>query len=160
MAFALESFAFCFWLKNVGMAIAARIPMISMTTSSSIRVNPFSLAIRSRSFNSIWTSLPKSIAARAPCHWESGYPGGSPAGSEIALRAPLALRPHLAMGLPFHRGPGVFGYTRSSAQERPSPLLETANLADRMTGQSLFHPKRRGRARRPALLGDALANWY
>ena len=57
ISFELESLALFLWLKNVGIAIAARIPMMSMTTSSSIRVNPFSLAIRSRSFNSIWTSL-------------------------------------------------------------------------------------------------------
>jgi len=30
------------WFKNTGMAIAARIPMITTTTRSSIRVNPAS----------------------------------------------------------------------------------------------------------------------
>ena len=39
-ALALESCALALWPRNVGSAIAARIPMMRITTSSSIRVNP------------------------------------------------------------------------------------------------------------------------
>src|SRR5690349_13311391 len=39
---ALESYALPFWLRKAGMAIAARMPMIRITTRSSIRVKPFS----------------------------------------------------------------------------------------------------------------------
>ena len=43
-AFAEVSPAFFFWLRNVGMAIAARMPMMIITTRSSIRVKPWSLS--------------------------------------------------------------------------------------------------------------------
>ena len=36
-------FALFFWLRNAGMAIAARMPMMIMTTSSSMSVKPLSL---------------------------------------------------------------------------------------------------------------------
>src|SRR5437868_784227 len=38
--FAPVSWALFFWFRNSGMAIAARMPMMIMTTRSSIRVNP------------------------------------------------------------------------------------------------------------------------
>ena len=41
------------WFRNEGMAIAARMPMIRMTTRSSIRVKPFSLWARSRRFRNM-----------------------------------------------------------------------------------------------------------
>ncbi len=43
-ALASVSCAFVRWLRNAGSAIAARIPMIRMTTRSSIRVKPRLLA--------------------------------------------------------------------------------------------------------------------
>jgi len=39
-SFAEASFALLFWFRNEGIAIAARMPMIRMTTRSSIRVKP------------------------------------------------------------------------------------------------------------------------
>ena len=39
-AFAEESLALLAWLRNAGNAIDARMPIITITTSSSIRVNP------------------------------------------------------------------------------------------------------------------------
>src|SRR3954454_18564910 len=46
--FAEASSPLPFWFRNEGMAIAARMPMIRMTTSSSTRVNPSSLFSRLR----------------------------------------------------------------------------------------------------------------
>src|SRR5665213_2410071 len=48
---ALVEYAFFFWLKKTGIAIAAKIPMMIMTTRSSMRVKPsslFSIALRIR----------------------------------------------------------------------------------------------------------------
>src|SRR3954451_17798832 len=47
------------WLRKAGRAIAARMPMIRMTTRSSIRVKPFSSWARWRSLLSIWWTLLK-----------------------------------------------------------------------------------------------------
>jgi hypothetical protein len=47
--FAEASLALLFWLRNDGMAIAARMPMIRITTRSSISVKPFSSSARRRS---------------------------------------------------------------------------------------------------------------
>jgi hypothetical protein len=44
------------WFRNEGMAIAARMPMIRITTRSSIRVKPFSSWVRSRSFRNMLDS--------------------------------------------------------------------------------------------------------
>ena len=52
-SFADASVALLFWLRNDGMAIAARMPMIRMTTRSSIRVKPPSSLERWRSRYSI-----------------------------------------------------------------------------------------------------------
>src|SRR3954468_17917507 len=41
-----EAHAFWRWFRNAGMAIAARMPMMMMTTRSSIRVKPFSPCAR------------------------------------------------------------------------------------------------------------------
>src|SRR5215210_1454768 len=49
------------WPRNAGRAIAARMPMIRMTTSSSIRVKPFSSWARERSLLSMWVNPPKGI---------------------------------------------------------------------------------------------------
>jgi hypothetical protein len=51
--FADESLALPFWFRKAGIAIAARIPRINITTRSSIRVNPDSLPALSRSLFSI-----------------------------------------------------------------------------------------------------------
>src|ERR1700710_779811 len=40
----VESHAAWRWLRNAGMAIAARMPMMMITTMSSIRVKPFSFS--------------------------------------------------------------------------------------------------------------------
>src|SRR4051794_8857089 len=50
---ASESWPFARWPRNAGRAIAARIPMIRITTRSSIRVKPRSDSMRSRIFRSI-----------------------------------------------------------------------------------------------------------
>jgi len=71
--FADASLAFCVWLKNDGIAIAARMPRISITTRSSTSVKPASPAARlrmpsvifSRRF-SIWYLLAPCCLARAP----------------------------------------------------------------------------------------------
>src|SRR3954463_1436253 len=51
--FASASLPLLRWFRNEGMAIAARMPMIRITTRSSIRVKPFSFWARSRRFRSI-----------------------------------------------------------------------------------------------------------
>src|SRR3954451_8911972 len=50
---ASESWPFARWPRNAGRAIAARMPMIRITTRSSIRVKPRSDSMRSRIFRSI-----------------------------------------------------------------------------------------------------------
>src|SRR4029079_6137235 len=45
------------WFRNEGMAIAARMPMIRITTRSSIRVKPFSSWARSRNFRNMLVLL-------------------------------------------------------------------------------------------------------
>ena len=53
ISLACASFALVFWFRNDGIAIAARMPMIRMTTRSSIRVKPFSSWARRRSLESM-----------------------------------------------------------------------------------------------------------
>src|SRR4029450_6705143 len=54
---ASASVPFCLWFRKDGIAIAARMPMIRITTRSSIRVNPLSSWARSRSFRNIYFLL-------------------------------------------------------------------------------------------------------
>src|SRR3954452_14332232 len=84
--FADESWPLARWPRKAGRAIAARMPMIRMTTRSSIRVKPFSLSIRSRNFRSIELLLSGAdwyltVASRRGKPPELG-PGGGPAGSQ------------------------------------------------------------------------------
>ena len=53
ISLACASFALVFWFRNDGIAIAARMPMIRITTRSSIRVKPFSSWARRRSLESM-----------------------------------------------------------------------------------------------------------
>src|SRR6266550_2641002 len=64
-SFAEESDALLFWLRNDGIAIAARMPMIRITTRSSIRVKPPSSLERWRSRYSIRSSLGSGYRAPA-----------------------------------------------------------------------------------------------
>src|SRR3954454_570888 len=106
---ASESWPFFCWPRKAGRAIAARMPMIRITTRSSMSVKPFSsLLIRWESFRSIftppWSLWSGQIPRQRPRWWQLGRlllverPHGSPA----------ALRPRLATGLPLHRGPDSY----------------------------------------------------
>src|SRR6059058_3248551 len=103
--FASESWPFFCWPRKAGRAIAARMPMIRITTRSSIRVKPFSsLLIRWESFRSIgYSSLEPVVSpdtSAAPSQWQLGrLRRGEP-----PHKSPGALRPRLATGLPLHRG--------------------------------------------------------
>src|SRR5207248_7405977 len=72
--FAAASLALPFWLMNDGIAIAARMPMIRMTTRSSIRVKPPSSFERWRSRYNIESSLDSNC--RAPALGPSPSSGG------------------------------------------------------------------------------------
>ena len=79
--FASASLPLLRWFRNEGMAIAARMPMIRMTTRSSIRVKPFSLL-------GTLAELPQHLVI--PPYWgawsASLFPGGL--GSQVPLSAP------------------------------------------------------------------------
>src|SRR3954465_14244254 len=99
---------FC-WPRKAGRAIAARMPMIRITTRSSMSVKPFSsLLIRWESFRSMFFSSLEPVVwpdtSVAPSRWQLGrlQRGEPPHGS------PGALRPRLATGLPLHRGPDSY----------------------------------------------------
>src|SRR4051794_3713740 len=73
-------------------------PMIRMTTRSSIRVKPFSLWARSRSLLSMWVNPPEGIVGPVgvtPGPWSRSTGSGSPADFE-SVEVPLgfAPRPH------------------------------------------------------------------
>src|SRR4051794_21559872 len=110
-AFAEVSCAFFFWFKNSGMAIAARMPMMIMTTRSSMSVKPCSfssMALRSRA--SIAVLLGDDVNPVKGVRLLAESDRGSWADRE----GPLALRPHLAAGVPFLAvlyDKGVFGVT-------------------------------------------------
>src|SRR5665647_1157116 len=115
------SLALSLWLRNMGIAIAARMPMMMITIRSSMRVKPpclwnrFILDLLSLwhlprltdcpvlapapppagtpNARSLWCSL--SRWAPQAARWSSS--GGSPADS----MSPVALRPTFASGLPF-----------------------------------------------------------
>src|SRR3954466_1101094 len=102
---ASASWPFFCWPRKAGRAIAARMPMIRITTRSSMSVKPFSsLLIRWESFRSIftppWSLWSGQIPRQPPRWWQLGrlLRGEPPHGS------PGALRPRLATGLPLHRG--------------------------------------------------------
>src|SRR3954464_7852216 len=110
-AFDLESASWPFfcWPRKAGRAIAARMPMIRITTRSSMSVKPFSsLLIRWESFRSIftppWSLWSGQIPRQPPRWWQLGrlLRGEPPHGS------PGALRPRLTTGLPLHRGPDSY----------------------------------------------------
>src|SRR3954447_4197435 len=84
-------------------------PMIRITTRSSMSVKPFSsLLIRWESFRSMvtppWSLWSGQIPRQPPRWWQHGrlLQGEPPHGS------PGALRPRLATGLPLHRGPDSY----------------------------------------------------
>src|SRR3954452_5568564 len=84
-------------------------PMMRITTRSSIRVKPFSSPlIRWKSFRSIvtppWSLWSGQTPRQPPRRWQLGrlQRGEPPHGS------PGALRPRLATGLPLHRGPDSY----------------------------------------------------
>src|SRR3954453_20260442 len=84
-------------------------PMMRITTRSSIRVKPFSSPlIRWESFRSIvtppWSLWSGQTPRQPPRWWQLGrlLRGEPPHGS------PGALRPRLATGLPLHRGPDSY----------------------------------------------------
>src|SRR3954469_18206619 len=106
---ASESWPFFCWPRKAGRAIAARMPMIRITTRSSMSVKPFSsLLIRWESFRSMvtppWSLWSGQIPRQPPRWWQHGrlLQGEPPHGS------PGALRPRLATGLPLHRGPDSY----------------------------------------------------
>src|SRR3954454_24109109 len=107
--FASESWPFFCWPRKAGRAIAARMPMIRITTRSSMSVKPFSsLLIRWESFRSMvtppWSLWSGQIPRQPPRWWQHGrlLQGDPPHGS------PGALRPRLATVLPLHRGPDSY----------------------------------------------------
>ena len=61
-ALAAESSAFLRWLRNTGIAMAARMPMMIMTTRSSIRVKPWSFSCMDLRMRAIIAELLKSSA--------------------------------------------------------------------------------------------------
>src|SRR3954468_14684182 len=101
--FASASWPFFCWPRKAGRAIAARMPMIRITTRSSIRVKPFSsLLIRWESFRSMvtppWSLWSGQTPRRSPLGGGSAGSGGT-----STRESPEALRPRLATGLPLHR---------------------------------------------------------
>src|SRR3954469_23923113 len=106
---ASASWPFFCWPRKAGRAIAARMPMIRITTRSSMSVKPFSSPlIRWESFRSIvtppWSLWSGQTPRQPPRWWQLGrlQRGEPPHGS------PGALRPRLATGLPLHRGPDSY----------------------------------------------------
>src|SRR3954471_12046707 len=96
--FAAVSCAFFFWFRNSGMAIAARMPMMIMTTRSSMSVKPCSfssIALRSRASIAVPPRDDVSPVKEARLLAEPDR------GSWADHEGPLALRPHLAVGVPF-----------------------------------------------------------
>src|SRR3954468_9998974 len=99
-ALAAESWAFLRWLRNTGIAIAARMPMMMMTTRSSMRVKPpsrSSRALRIRASIALppeRKSEPRGAGSPRGLRMESGR--GSPADP---LLGPVALRPRLTTGV-------------------------------------------------------------
>src|SRR3954453_11472279 len=78
---ASASWPFCCWPRKAGRAIAARMPMIRITTRSSMSVKPFSsLLIRWESFRSMCTP-PWSLWSLSDTSCSPQRCGGSPAGS-------------------------------------------------------------------------------
>src|SRR3954451_1718915 len=107
--FASESWPFFCWPRKAGRAIAARMPMIRITTRSSMSVKPFSSPlIRWESFRSMFTppwSLWSGQTPRQPPRW---WQLGRLQRGEPPRGSPGALRPRLATGLPLHRGPDSY----------------------------------------------------
>src|SRR4051794_27783383 len=102
---ASESCARPRWPRKAGSAIAARMPMMRMTTRSSIRVKPFSLWARSRSLWSMWVNPPEGIVGPigflrqvlgpiAPRSFDPWWQPGR------LIQSPVALRLALTDGLP------------------------------------------------------------
>ena len=94
--FASASLPLLRWFRNEGMAIAARMTMIRITTRSSIRVKPLSSWVRSRSFRYMFVLLlfggcTALTDRQAPCT----VPGG-----DLKLGGSDALRP----GVRLHTG--------------------------------------------------------
>src|SRR3954449_9381196 len=135
--FASESWPFFCWPRKAGRAIAARMPMIRITTRSSIRVKPFSsLLIRWESFRSIGHSSLEPVvwpdtSALAP-RWRLGR-----LRRDEHPRSPGALRPRLATGLPLHRVLTLFSPDIDRSRDFLIPGVQASTPAPEM---------RRGRA--------------
>ena len=85
------------WLRNVGMAMAARMPMMMMTTRSSMSVKPesfFAMALLMRA--SMCESPSRTGAGEDPAR-----PGSATEAAGPARWGPLAFRDRLAAGLAF-----------------------------------------------------------
>src|SRR3954471_23366481 len=162
--FASASWPFFCWPRKAGRAIAARMPMIRITTRSSMSVKPFSSPlIRWESFRSIvtppWSLWSGQTPRQPPRWWQLGrlQRGEPPHGS------PGALRPRLTTGLPLHRGPDSYwghlstpesGFLRGSFVYPATKRRRTGGRAPRRqrrrTGATTFGRRRFGAAYHPA----------
>src|SRR3954454_13053616 len=146
--FASESWPFFCWPRKAGRAIAARMPMIRITTRSSMSVKPFSsLLIRWESFRSMvtppWSLWSGQIPRQPPRWWQHGrlLQGEPPHGS------PGALRPRLATGLPLHRGPDSYWGHLST----PGVGFLSSSFVEGRLGGAAYHPPRALPPRDPAV---------
>src|SRR5436305_3209845 len=132
---AAVSCAFFFWFRNNGMAIAARMPMMIMTTRSSMSVKPCSfssMALRSRASIAVPPRDDVSPVKEARLLAEPDR------GSWADHEGPLALRPHLAVGVPFlavarmttRTSDGETGHLNGATE------IDTKGLASRFTDQT------------------------
>src|SRR5690349_3401611 len=120
-------------------------PMIRITTRSSIRVKPFSsLLIRWESFRSMFTPPWSLWSGQTPRQAPSLVAARPAPRGEPPHRSPGALRPRLATGLPLHRGPDSywgqvstpargflstpFVHRLTKGRGRPAPTIDSVHV--------------------------------
>src|SRR5579871_6262634 len=119
-SFAAASDALFFWLRNDGIAIAARMPMIRITTSSSISVNPRSFLVLRVSHCIIpfsFRSPPEGVEGRTLAR-STGQPRQGRGERRWVQRE---ISPHLGAHVPTVHPHGAIG--RQLTPRPPRPLL-------------------------------------
>ena len=144
------STAFLRWFRKTGMAMAARMPMMMMTTRSSIRVKPWSFSSIDLRMRASMLRVPLrngavSLAAGPPSRAPVWVPAEA-AGLTCTPAGPLALRPRLATGVPFlavrlddtdgfgHAGAGDLSGEPSQARVHPDAVRRAAGHERRRPG--------------------------